>query len=253
MALEDDLRLSKDTWRMFRILSEFVDGFETLNKIGPAVSVFGSARTKPDDPHYKKAVECGRLLVKHHFAVITGGGPGIMEAANKGAGKAGGKSVGLNITLPMEQHSNPFISDDLSLNFRYFFIRKVMFVKYAAGFIIFPGGFGTMDEFFESMTLIQTLKIDPFPVVCIGHDYWDGLVNWMKNTMLKDYGTISPPDLKLFRVTDDVKEAVKIIVDVHKHRRAAGPGTAAAGAAAEQTAEGTRVGIAPRQEKRPPM
>ena len=254
MSLEEDLRLSKDTWRMFRILSEFVDGFETLNKIGPAVSVFGSARTPPDDPHYKKAVECGKLLVKHNFAVITGGGPGIMEAANKGAGKAGGKSVGLNISLPMEQQANPYISDDLSLNFRYFFVRKVMFVKYAAGFIIFPGGFGTMDEFFESMTLIQTLKIEPFPVVCVGHDYWDGLVNWMKNTMLKEYETISPPDLKLFHVTDDVNEAVKIIVDVHKHRRSVGPHEPPmSGAAAEQTAEGTRVGVTPRQEKRPPM
>jgi uncharacterized protein (TIGR00730 family) len=255
MAIEDDLRLSRDTWRMFRILSEFVDGFEKLNKIGPAVTVFGSARTKPEDDYYKQAVGCGKLLANKGFSVITGGGPGIMEAANKGASKAGGKSIGLNISLPMEQQANPYLSDELSLNFRYFFVRKVMFVKYACGFIIFPGGFGTMDEFFESMTLIQTLKIDPFPVICIGHDYWDGLVAWLKKTMLGRHGYIAKKDLNLFSVTDDVDEAVKIVSAwceqkkalEHKRVNAETPAT-------EHTAEGTRVGIDPRHDlKRPPM
>ena len=253
MALEDDLRLSKDTWRMFRILSEFVDGFEKLNKIGPAVSVFGSARTKPEDVHYKGAVDCGKLLVKYGFSVITGGGPGIMEAANKGAHKAGGKSIGLNISLPMEQQANPYLSDDLSLDFRYFFVRKVMFVKYACGFIIFPGGFGTMDEFFESMTLIQTLKIDPFPVVCVGHDYWDGLVTWLKKTMLGKYGCISPQDLDLFSVTDSVEEAVKTVTLCYEQKKAMARNKGEELGAGEQTAEGTRVGIDPRPGKRPPM
>ena len=253
MAIEDDLRLSKDTWRMFRILSEFVDGFETLNRIGPAVSVFGSARTKKSNPYYKKAVRCAKLLVKSKFAVITGGGPGIMEAANKGATEAGGKSVGLNISLPMEQSANPFITPELSLNYRYFFVRKVMFVKYASGFIIFPGGFGTMDEFFESMTLIQTLKIDPFPVVCIGHDYWDGLMNWIKDTMLGDYACISPEDLELFTVTDDVEEAVSIIAQDYEKKKVEGKDKHPH-FGPEHTAEGTRVGIDPRREfPRPPM
>jgi len=254
MSIEDDLRLSRDTWRMFRILSEFVDGFEALNKIGPAVSVFGSARTKPDDPFYKQAVDCGKMLAKKNFAVITGGGPGIMEAANKGASKAGGKSIGLNISLPMEQHANPYITDEYSLNFKYFFVRKVMFVKYACGFVIFPGGYGTMDEFFESMTLIQTLKIDPFPVVCIGHDYWDGLVNWMRKTMLGKYGCISPLDLNLFSVTDDLDEAIKIISVCHEQKKALAKTHPPGSPATEQTAEGTRVGIEPKHDlKRPPM
>ena len=253
MALEDDLRLSKDTWRMFRILSEFVDGFEKLNKIGPAVSVFGSARTAPDDAHYKGAVECGKLLVKSGFSVITGGGPGIMEAANKGAHKAGGKSIGLNISLPMEQQANPYLSEDLSLDFRYFFVRKVMFVKYACGFIIFPGGFGTMDEFFESMTLIQTRKIDPFPVVCIGHDYWDGLIAWLKKTMLGKFGCISPKDLDLFSVTDDVEDAVRTVTLFHEEKMATLRRQGEETGAKEQTAEGTRVGIQPLPGRRPPM
>ncbi len=253
MSLEDDLRLSKDTWRMFRILSEFVDGFEKLNKVGPAVSVFGSARTKPDDPYYKGAVDCGRQLVKAGFSVITGGGPGIMEAANKGAYKAGGKSIGLNISLPMEQQANPYLSGDYSLDFRYFFVRKVMFVKYACGFIIFPGGFGTMDEFFESMTLIQTGKIDPFPVVCIGHDYWDGLVGWLKKTMLGKYGSISPQDMDLFSVTDSIEEAIRIVSVCHERKKSLQRDKAHETPATEHTAEGTRVGIDPRHAARPPM
>ncbi len=201
--------LSRETWRLFRILSEFVDGFEVMSQVGPAVTVFGSARTKEDDPVYLQAVECGKEIVKRDMAVITGGGPGIMEAANKGAMEAGGKSVGLNIDLPMEQDPNPYQSHQL--DFRYFFIRKVMFVKYACGFVCFPGGFGTMDEFFEAITLIQTNKIDPFPVVLVGHDFWDGLVDWMRNTMVDKYKTVSPPDMDLFHVTDSVEEAVEYI------------------------------------------
>jgi len=171
--------------------------------------VFGSARTEESDQIYQLAVECGRKLVENDFTVITGGGPGIMEAANRGAYSAAGKSIGLNIDLPMEQDPNPYQTHEL--NFRYFFVRKVMFVKYACGFINFPGGFGTMDEFFEAVTLIQTLKIEPFPVVCVGTDFWSGLIDWMKSTMLGRYRNISPGDLDLFHVTDSVDEAVEII------------------------------------------
>ena len=202
--------LSRETWRLFRILSEFVDGFEVMSQVGPAVTVFGSARTQPKDPAYKQAVACGRKIVENDLAVITGGGPGIMEAANKGAFNAKGSSVGLNIDLPMEQEPNRFQTHQL--DFRYIFIRKVMFVKYAVGFICFPGGFGTMDEFFESITLIQTLKIEPFPVVLIGKDYWSGLVDWMRSTMCEKHENISPDDLDLFYVTDDVDDAVKHII-----------------------------------------
>jgi len=201
--------LSRETWRLFRILSEFVDGFEVMSEVGPAITVFGSARTDPKDPVYKQAMECGRQIVEKDIAVITGGGPGIMEAANRGAHEAGGRSVGLNIDLPMEQDPNRFQTHQL--DFRYFFIRKVMFVKYAMGFICFPGGFGTMDEFFESITLIQTLKIDPFPIVLVGHDFWDGMVDWMRGTMLEKYETIGPDDLDLFHVTDSVEEAIEYI------------------------------------------
>jgi len=208
MTEQDDL-LSRETWRLFRILSEFVDGFEVMSRVGPAVSIFGSARTPPDDPIYLRAMHSGKLVVQNDLAVITGGGGGIMEAASRGAFEAKGKSIGLNIDLPMEQQANDFQTHEL--NFRYFFVRKVMFVKYACGFIIFPGGFGTMDEFFESMTLIQTLKIDPFPVVCVGHDFWDGLIDWLRHTMRDTYKTISPEDLDLFKVTDHVEEAVEII------------------------------------------
>ncbi|MCC7408542.1 MAG: TIGR00730 family Rossman fold protein, partial [Phycisphaeraceae bacterium] len=189
---------------------------------------------------------CGRLLVENKFTVITGGGPGIMEAANRGAFEAGGKSIGLNIALPMEQQPNPFQTD--SFTFRYFFVRKVMFVKYASGFVIFPGGFGTMDEFFESLTLIQTLKIEPFPVICIGHEFWDGLLDWVRGTMLEKFSYIGPQDMDLFQVTDDVAEGVRFIKDFAENRRAAWleqldihP------AAAATTAEGTRVGIDPGQ------
>ena len=204
-----DVALNRETWRLFRIISEFVDGFEVMSEVGPAVSVFGSARTKPDDPVYQLAVDCGKKIVENDFAVITGGGPGVMEAANKGAYDVGGKSIGLNINLPMEQDPNPFQNYELS--FRYFFVRKVMFVKYACGFIIFPGGFGTMDEVFEALTLIQTLKIEPFPVVLVGTDFWGGLLDWIKDTMRDRYKTISPDDIDLFHITDDVDEAIDYI------------------------------------------
>lgn len=253
MTLEKDLQLSKETWRMFRIISEFVDGVEALHRVGPAVSVFGSARTPAENEYYQMAVECGKLLVEKEFAVITGGGPGIMEAANKGALEAGGQSVGLNISLPMEQEANPYQSADLSLNFRYFFVRKVMFVKYASGFIIFPGGFGTMDEFFESMTLIQTLKIRPFPVVCIGKEFWSGLIDWLRGTMLEKYATIDADDMELFKITDDVGEAVEVIRDWHLKQKEFGPKRPPiSDFAAEETAEGTRVGYDPRHEHRRP-
>jgi uncharacterized protein (TIGR00730 family) len=199
---------AQDPWRIFRIMAEFVDSFEDLSKIGPAVTVFGSARTKPGELWYEKAVETAGLLVRQNYAVITGGGPGIMEAANKGASAAGGVSVGLNIELPHEQKPNPF--QNKLLNFRYFFIRKVCFVKYASGFILFPGGFGTLDEFFESITLIQTERITKFPVVLVGKAYWGGLVDWMRAHMEKD-GLISPGDLNLFHLTDDPADAVDFI------------------------------------------
>ncbi|MDX1565787.1 MAG: TIGR00730 family Rossman fold protein, partial [Phycisphaeraceae bacterium] len=197
---------SKELWRIFRIISEFVDGFDVLEGIGPAVSVFGSARTEPEAREYQMAVECGRKLVEKKFAVITGGGPGVMEAANKGAFEAGGTSIGLNISLPFEQLANPYQTHELT--FRYFFVRKVMFVKYAKAFVIFPGGFGTMDEFFESMTLIQTNKIRPFPVVLIDTKFWSGLIDWIRETMLERYKTISPEDMDRFIITDDLDEAI---------------------------------------------
>lgn len=215
-----DNALSRESWRLFRILAEFVDGFEVMADICPAVSVFGSARTKPDDPYYQQAVECGRRIVESDLAVITGGGPGIMEAANKGAfesGVEGAKSIGLNIDLPFEQKPNRYQTHELT--FRYFFIRKVMFVKYAAGFIIFPGGFGTMDELFESLTLIQTEKIQSFPVALIGRDYWGGLIDWIKGTMLEQHQTISPGDLDLLRVTDSLDEAMEHVVGSFDRQR----------------------------------
>ena len=247
MPLSHEQTMSQETWRLFRIVSEFVDGFEVMSRVGPAISVFGSARTKPEDPYYQQAVEVGRLLVEHDLAVITGGGPGIMEAANKGAYDAKGMSIGLNITLPMEQDPNPYQTHEIC--FRYFFVRKVMFVKYASGFVIFPGGFGTLDEFFESLTLIQTLKIKPFPVVCVGHKFWDPLVDWLKTTLADEFATISPDDMDLFRVTDDPQEAVELVRH-HAHRLEEEKRRVAAGEipaeAIETTAEGTRVGVDPR-------
>jgi uncharacterized protein (TIGR00730 family) len=202
-----------DSWRVFRIMGEFVEGFDTLARVGPAVSVFGSARTTPDDYYYEAAREIGRLLVDAGFGVITGGGPGIMEAANRGAAEAGGESVGCNIELPFEQGMNEWVRT--AVNFRYFFVRKTMFVKYAEGFVIFPGGFGTMDELFESLTLIQTGKVRDFPVVLFGTDYWGGLLDWLKETMLRD-GKIREEDLSLLVATDSATEAVRTIVDCYR-------------------------------------
>ncbi len=198
----------QDSWRLFRILAEFVEGFEALSEHHPSVSVFGSTRVKPGDEVYVKAEQIGRLLAENGFGVITGGGPGVMEAANKGAAAAGGKSIGLNIELPLEQRPNPYAN--ITLRFRYFFVRKVMFVKYAVAYIILPGGFGTMDELFEAITLIQTHKIRPFPVIMVGSSYWKGLLDWMKDEILQE-GKISPSDLEIIQVMDDPAQIIKTI------------------------------------------
>jgi len=239
--------LRHESWRVFGIMSEFVDAIDTMARIGPAVSVFGSARTPVANRYYQLAVECGRKLVERDFAVITGGGPGIMEAANKGAHDAQGTSVGLNISLPMEQDPNRY--QNVELDFRYFFIRKVMFVKYARGFIIFPGGFGTMDEFFESLTLIQTLKVVPFPVVLIGTEFWSGLLQWMRSVMDEQFQTISPEDFDLFSLTDDVEEAVNIIYETHIGKRTIAERLPRFPSDDEdvRTGEGTRGGLKPRK------
>jgi len=207
---------TSDSWQIFKIMSEFVQGFETMSKIGPCVSVFGSARTKPDNKYYKQAEEIGYLLTQSGYGVISGGGPGIMEAANKGASRGEGKSVGLNIELPFEQSSNPYIDNDKLINFDYFFVRKVMFVKYAQGFIVLPGGVGTLDELFEAITLIQTQKIGKFPIVLVGQAYWEGLLGWIKEFMLAQEHNISIEDLDLINVVDTPVEAVEIINDFYK-------------------------------------
>jgi uncharacterized protein (TIGR00730 family) len=196
-----------DSWRIFRIMAEFVEGFEVMGTVGPAVSIFGSARTRPDDPFYKAAQQTARLLVKHKLAVITGGGPGIMEAGNKGAFEAKGTSVGLNITLPQEQEGNRY--QTVKLDFHYFYARKVMFTKYSAAFICFPGGYGTMDELFEVLTLIQTLKVEPFPVVLYGSSYWGGLVQWLRDQLLPNF--MDREDIDIFRVVDSPAEAVRAV------------------------------------------
>jgi uncharacterized protein (TIGR00730 family) len=246
-----------ESWRIFRIMSEFVEGFEVMSEVGPAVSIFGSARTKPEHPDYKAAEETSRLLCKAGFSVITGGGPGIMEAGNKGAFEAGGESVGLNITLPHEQEGNRY--QTISLDFHYFYARKVMFTKYADAFICFPGGFGTMDEFFETLTLVQTLKIEAFPIILYGSKFWGGLVDWMKTQLVPHY--ISPDDVDIFRLVDSPADAVKLVKQgVKKHWWA--PAEAIEAAIAEKTGpkkktplsgfgtrdtgEGTRYGRRPR-------
>ncbi len=201
---------SEETWRVFRIMAEFVEGIDVMSRVGPAVSVLGSARTPPDAPAYRQALEVGRMLAGAGLAVITGGGPGIMEAANRGAFEAGGTSVGLNIVLPQEQKPNHF--QNVSLHFDYFFARKVMFVKYATGLICFPGGYGTLDEVFETLTLMQTARTPPSPVVLMGSAFWNPLVDWMSRTLAGEYRTISPEDLDLFIVTDDSQEAVEHIL-----------------------------------------
>ena len=198
---------TNDSWAIFKIMAEFVDGYEKLSKIGPSVSIFGSARTKPEDPYYILAEEIAFKLTQNGYGVITGGGPGIMEAGNKGARRGKGTSVGLNIELPFEQHDNPWIDNDKNLEFDYFFVRKVMFVKYSQGFIVMPGGFGTLDELFEAITLIQTNKIGRFPIILVGSKFWEGLIDWIKKTLLEQ-GNISEKDLKLFRVVDTADEAI---------------------------------------------
>jgi uncharacterized protein (TIGR00730 family) len=204
-----------DSWQIFKIMAEFVDGFEKMSKIGPCVSVFGSARTKPDSPFYKLAEEIAFKLTREGYGVITGGGPGIMEAANRGAKAGGGKSVGLNIVLPFEQSSNPFIDKDKIIDFDYFFVRKTIFLRYSQGFIALPGGFGTLDELFEALTLVQTNKIAHFPIVLAGKKYWTGMLEWIKSTMMDEEHNISPEDLNLFKVVDSADEAVKVIVDFY--------------------------------------
>jgi uncharacterized protein (TIGR00730 family) len=247
-----------DAWRLFRILAEFVDGFEALGSIGPAVSIFGSARLKPDDPFCQAAEQTAALLVKEKFAVITGGGPGIMEAANKGAFQAGGQSVGLNITLPHEQTANPYVN--LALDFHYFYARKVMFLKYACAFICFPGGYGTLDEFFETITLIQTQKAEAFPVILYGTRYWTGLIEWMRAQMVSR--CINAEDLDIFRLVDRPQDAVALVLESRQRRwwspkdselakiaeatQGGGAGTPlSAGGWARKTGEGTRYGMRP--------
>jgi uncharacterized protein (TIGR00730 family) len=206
-----------DPWRVLRIQSEFIEGFGSLAELGPAISVFGSARTPTHDPFYALAERLGRRLVEAGFAVVTGGGPGAMEAANKGASLAGGTSVGLGIELPFEAGLNEYV--DLGLNFRYFFARKTMFVKYSQGFVVLPGGFGTFDELFEALTLVQTRKVTSFPIVLIGSSYWSGLVDWIRGTVLAE-GKVGEADLAMFRLTDDVDEAVSVMVEARQRRRA---------------------------------
>lgn len=201
-----------DSWRVFKIISELVEGFEKLARIGPCVSIFGSARTHFNDKHYKLAEEIAYMLTQNGYGVITGGGPGIMEAANKGATRGNGKSVGINIDLPFEQSANPYIDKDKLITFDHFFVRKVMFMKYAQGFIVLPGGFGTFDELFEAITLIQTKKIGRFPIVLVGIKYWSGLIEWMKESMVEDEHTIAPQDLEIFSVVDTAEDAVNLIV-----------------------------------------
>ncbi len=248
---------SHDAWRVFRIMAEFVEGFESLANIGPAVSVFGSARTKPDDPYYKLAEETGKLLAQEKLAVITGGGPGIMEAANKGCFEAGGVSVGCNITLPHEQEANRY--QQITLDFHYFYVRKVMFVKYASAFICFPGGYGTLDEFFETITLMQTTKIKSSPIILFGSKHWQGLVDWMKSTLSPKL--IDEEDLNIFRLVDSPEEAVKLVKqgiretwwEPHEHRtdpdkQVKTKGKNPLSNAAESTSgEGTRYGHRPKR------
>ncbi|SHI37821.1 TIGR00730 family Rossman fold protein [Aquimarina spongiae] len=202
---------TNDSWAIFKIMGEFVNGFEKMSKIGPCVSIFGSARTKTDDKYYELAVNVAREIVNNGYGVITGGGPGIMEAGNKGAHLGGGTSVGLNIDLPFEQHDNPYIDSDKSLDFDYFFVRKVMFVKYSQGFVVMPGGFGTLDELFEAMTLIQTKKIAKFPIILVSTEFWGGLIDWIKTTLLEKFGNISEGDLDLFHVVDTPEEVLEIL------------------------------------------
>ena len=207
---------TNDSWAIFKIMSEFVEGYERMARIGPCISIFGSARTKEENKYYQLSVEIGEKLAKAGYGIITGGGPGIMEAGNKGAHQGGGKSVGLNIDLPFEQFHNKYVDRESHLNFDYFFVRKVIFVKYSQGFVVMPGGFGTMDELFEAITLIQTKKITKRPVVLVGKEYWTGLVEWVKNVMLEKEHNISPDDLRFLTIVDTADEAVKYVDDFYK-------------------------------------
>ena len=207
---------TNDSWAIFKIMAEFVNGYETMGRIGPCVTIFGSARTKPQDPNYLLAEKIAFKISKAGYGVITGGGPGIMEAGNKGAHLGGGTSVGLNIELPFEQHFNPYIDRDKNLNFDYFFVRKVMFVKYSQGFVVMPGGFGTMDELFEAITLIQTKKVAKFPIILVGSSFWSGLIDWIKNVLVEREATVSPEDLNLFKIVDDADEVVDILDKFYK-------------------------------------
>ena len=207
---------TNDSWAIFKIMSEFVNGYEAMGRIGPCVSIFGSARTKPQDEFYLLAEKIAFQISKAGYGVITGGGPGIMEAGNKGAHQGGGTSVGLNIELPFEQHFNPFIDKDKNLNFDYFFVRKVMFVKYSQGFVIMPGGFGTLDEMFEAITLIQTKKVAKFPIILVGIEFWSGLMDWIKAIMVDKHGTVSPGDMDLVKLVDTAEEVVDILDSFYK-------------------------------------
>ena len=209
--------LQSDSWRALRILGEFVEGFDALARIGPAVSIFGSARVPASDPIYESARQLARALVRDGFAIITGGGPGIMEAANRGASEAGGLSIGCNIELPYEQGLNPYVK--LGIEFRYFFVRKTMFVKYAEGFVIFPGGFGTLDELFEALTLVQTAKVEHFPIILFGTSFWQGMLDWLRDPVMSE-GKVSPEDMELLTLTDDVEVACRTLVDHHERRMA---------------------------------
>ncbi len=204
-----------DSWQIFKIMSEFVKGFETLSAIGPCVSIFGSARTKPDNKYYPLATEVASKLCEVGYGVMTGGGPGIMEAGNKGAKEVGGKSVGVDIDLPFETKVNDFIDNDKLIHFDYFFVRKVMLVKYAQAFVVFPGGYGTMDELFEALTLIQTQKIDKFPIILVGSEYWKGLIDWIESVMLKEEGNINPDDLFMFKIADTADEVIDTITEFY--------------------------------------
>ncbi len=209
----------ENAWTMFKVIAEFVDGFEIMNHIGPCVSIFGSARTKPEHPYYQLAVKIAARVTEEGYGVITGGGPGIMEAGNKGASEAGGLSVGLNIDLPFEQSHNPYINPELNLNHRYFFVRKVMFVKYAQAFVVMPGGFGTLDELFEVLTLIQTKKISRVPVILVGTEFWSGMREWIQQTMLEKARNISPEDMNLIPITDDPEEVIRYINEFYSDER----------------------------------
>lgn len=205
----------ENSWTMFKVIAEFVDGFEKMNRMGPCISIFGSARTKPDNKYYQLTVDIAQRLSREGFGVISGGGPGIMEAANKGAYLEKGLSIGLNIELPFEQSGNQYIDPDKNIDHRYFFVRKVMFVKYSQAFVVMPGGFGTMDELFETLTLIQTDKISNVPIILVGTEFWTGLIDWIKNTMLGEFGNISAKDLDLIPIVDSPEEIVKIIADFY--------------------------------------